>query len=64
MRFELLKIYLWLSGRGKLVAACQEAQWERGHNCPCLKAAVVRNTVELNVLHADQLDKKYKGYLG
>lgn len=30
MRFELLNVYLWFGGKGKLAAACQVAQWERG----------------------------------
>lgn len=60
MRFDLSNIYLWLSGRGKLAAACQVAQWERGPqswDAPCLKAAVIRSTVELNVLQDEQLEK-------
>lgn len=30
MRFEVLNIYLLLSGRGGLAAACRSVQWERG----------------------------------
>lgn len=54
-RFELLNIYLLLSGKGELAAAHRAVQWEKRPQSfcilgrSCLEAAGVRKTMESNV---------------